>query len=75
MEDEEKYLDEVERRIASLSDEAFSAAYRETLEAGLNVLVAEKGVLYLVSPDGKRAKVRDLEAPTPSIKGETIAIR
>jgi hypothetical protein len=74
MPDEEKIC-EMENQFPPLSGIAFDTARKKTLEAGLNVLQSENGVIYEISPDGSRRRIKEIEPPTPVEFGLKINIR
>ncbi len=68
-------IQELENEFPALSGQAFAAARRETLDAGLSVLESRDGVIYEVFPDGHRKVVKEIEPPTYVERGEKIRIR
>ena len=75
MADEEKIMREMENQFPLLSGLAFHTARQQTLESGLKVLQSEDGVIYEVSPDGSRRRVKEIEPPTQVVSGLKITIR
>ena len=75
MPDQEQNIRELENRFPALSGVAFTAASERTLAAGQSVLQTADGVLYEISPDGTRRRVKEIEPPTPVIPGSKITIR
>jgi hypothetical protein len=74
MDEDERILQELENNFPSLSGSAFSAAFRDTLNAGLSAFVSENGVIYEMFPDGTRRMVKHIEPPTPVKQGKQIRI-
>ena len=72
---DEQTMRELEEQFPSLSGVAFSAAYRESLKAGLSVLISENGYIYEVFPDGSRKMIKQVELPTHVQPGKPIRIR
>ena len=54
---------------------AIERAYREALASGLNVLIAEAGLLVEVSPDGSRRIIKRLEPNIPVTAGQIISLQ
>ena len=75
MADEEKIMREMENQFPLLSGVAFHTACQQALESGLKVLQSEDGVIYEVSPDGSRRRVKEIEPPTQVVSGSKITIR
>jgi len=63
MSDEEKALEDAEKRIPELAAEAFSKARERAWKAGRSVLISDAGVIYEVSPSGARKLVKTIDPP------------
>ncbi len=72
---DEQALQQLENTFPSRSGDAFSAAFKRTIESGMDVLIAEDGYLYKVFPDGRREKIKKIEPPFSVAKGKPIQIR
>ena len=72
---EEQQLEEQDQSIPSLSGQAFASAYTRAIQSGHSVLVSDEGIIYRISPDGKRTLVKRIEAPTAVKKGSRITIK
>ncbi len=59
--DQEKVLDYLERQIPALAVAATRVAYCQALARGPSVLIADKGIIYEVSPDGTRKFIKQIE--------------
>ena len=70
----EEAITEMESRIPAAAGAAFAAARRVTLAAGLSVLESEDGVIFEVSPDGRRVERKRIEPPTSIAKGTKVRI-
>ncbi len=66
-EEEISYLEE---HIPELADAAFTQAYWAALASGSSVLIAEKGNLVEVFPDGKKKFIKHLTPPMPATPGQ-----
>lgn len=75
MTDKENNIEILENQFPPLSGIVFNAAFQQTLAAGLKVLQSEDGVIYEVSPDGSRRRVKEIEPPTSVVSGHKINIR
>jgi hypothetical protein len=75
MADEEKIMREMENEFPPLSGVAFDTARKQTLASGLSVLQSEGSLIYEVSPDGSRRRVKEIEPPTQVVSGSKITIR
>ena len=75
MADQENHIEILENQFPPLSGVAFDTARRQTLAAGLKVLQSEDGIIYEVSPDGSRRRVKEIEPPTHVVSGSKITIR
>jgi hypothetical protein len=75
MADQENNIETLENQFPPLSGVAFDAARRQTLKSGLKILQSENGVIYEVSPDGSRRRVKEIEPPTQVESGRKITIR
>jgi len=75
MKDTEEEIQALENAFPSLSGQAFVAARAETLAAGWSVLQADGGAIYEVYPDGRREKVKEIEAPITVRRGEKFRLR
>jgi hypothetical protein len=68
-------IQKIESMFPPVSGSAFAAARLEALASGQSVLQSEQGVIYEVSPDGTRRRVKEIEPPTPVVPGFKINIR
>ena len=75
MADKETNIEILENQFPPLSGVAFDTARTQALAAGLKVLQSEDGVIYEVSPDGSRRRVKEIELPTQVVSGRKITIR
>jgi hypothetical protein len=75
MADQENNIEILENQFPPLSGVAFEAARKQALKFGLNVFQSEDGVIYEVSPDGSRRRVKEIEPPTQVVSGRKITIR
>jgi hypothetical protein len=71
----DKDIEILENQFPPSSGIAFHEAFQQTLKSGLKVLQSEDGVIYEVSPDGSRRRVKEIEPPTQVISGSKITIR
>ena len=65
----------LESKFPALSGQAFATAREQVLQSGQSVLQSEDGVIYEVFPDGRRAKVKQIEPPTQVVAGKIFTIR
>ncbi len=72
---DEQTLEQLENTFPSLSGDAFSAAFKRTIESGMDVLIAEDGYIYKVFPDGRREKIKKIDPPYSVEQGKPIQIR
>jgi hypothetical protein len=70
----ENKIDELERRFPESAADAFAQAYQKTLAAGLSVLVSDNGFICEVFPDGTRKMIKQIEPPTPVVKGSKLEL-
>ena len=75
MPDQEQNIRELENRFPALSGVAFSAASQRARAEGQSVLQTEDGVLYEVSLQGIRRRLKEIEPPVSVIPGTKITIR
>ena len=61
-------LDFLEQQIPILAETALQQAYWQTLTSGDKVMIAEKGFLVEVSPDGSRKVVKQIGKPVKVTK-------
>lgn len=67
-------IEQQEADFVNRSDEAFHAAYKQAMAAGISVLMAEDGVIYEIFPDGRKIKQRTIAKPTSRPKGTKIRL-
>ncbi len=68
-------IQKLESQFPSVSGQAFAAARRQALDAGLSVLESRDGVICEVFPDGRSVEVKHIEPPTYVELGTKIRIR
>jgi hypothetical protein len=68
-------IQKLESIFPPLSGSAFAAARQEALTSGQSILQSEQGVIYEVSPNGTRRRVKEIERPTPVVPGSKVTIR
>jgi hypothetical protein len=73
--EQERQLQDLESRFPPVSGEAFAAARAQVLASGQSVLQSEGGFIVRVFPDGRKQRLRPVEAPTPVTPGTTFTIR
>ena len=71
----DKDIEMLENQFPTSSGVAFHEAFQQTLKSGFKVLQSEDGVIYEVSPDGSRRRVKEIEPPTQVTFGSKITIR
>lgn len=59
----ESDLESLENAFPSVAGLAFSDARLQALQMGLSVMQSEDGVIYEVSPDGKKVEVKKIDPP------------
>jgi len=64
----EQELDFLEQQIPILAETALQQAYWQTLTLGDKVMIAEKGFLVEVSPDGSRRVMKEIGKPVKVTK-------
>ena len=64
----EKELDFLEQQIPILAETALQQAYWQALTLGDKVMIAEKGFLVEVSPDGSRRVMKEIGKPVKVTK-------
>ncbi len=64
----------LESKFPALSGDAFAAARKRALDAGLSVVESFGNTLYRIDPDGNRQTVKTLECPTPVVPGTKIKL-
>ena len=65
----------LESQFPTASGAAFAAARKRVLAAGHSVLESSDGVIYEVSPNGKRKRVKTIERPIRVTVGSKVTIR
>lgn len=65
----------LEERIPKLAKAATKNAYRRALRSGNKVLIAEKGKLKEISPDGSVRIIKEIEPPVKLKKGQIFEIK
>ena len=75
MSEQERQRQDLESRYPLASSEAFAAARAEVLASGQSVLQTEGGFIVQVPPDGRKQRLKPVEAPTPVTPGTTFTIR
>lgn len=68
-------IQKLENQFPAVSGQAFAAARKQALDAGLSVLESRDGVIYEVFPDGRRVVVKHIEPPTFVEPGRKIQLR
>ncbi len=68
-EEEMKFLEE---HIPEMAKAAVAQAYWATLSSGCKVLIADKGQLIEVSPDGTRKVIKSISPPIPVKMGQVL---
>lgn len=68
-------IQNLESQFPAVSGQAFAAARKQALEAGLSVVESRDGVIYEVFPDGRRVAVKQIEPPTFVEPGRKIQLR
>ena len=64
----DKELDFLEQQIPILAETALQQAYWQALTLGDKVMIAEKGFLVEVSPDGSRRVMKEIGKPVKVTK-------
>ena len=75
MPDQEIEIQRLENQFPPVSGSAFAAARQKVLASGQSVLQSENGFLYEVFPDGRKVRLKQIEAPTPVEPGTKLTIR
>ena len=75
MPDEENEIQKLESQFPAVSGQAFAAAREQVLASGQSVLQSEGGMIYRVSPDGRKELVKQIEPPTVVTPGTKLTIR
>ena len=75
MSEQERQLQDLESRFPLASGEAFSAARAQVLASGQSVLQTEGGFIVRVFPDGRKQRLKPVEAPIPVTPGTIFTIR
>lgn len=75
MSEQERQLQDLENRFPMVSGVAFAAARAQVLASGQSVLQSEGGFIVRVFPDGRKQRLKPVEAPTPVTPGTTFTIR
>ncbi|MCT0199078.1 hypothetical protein KQ313_05235 [Synechococcus sp. CS-1325] len=75
MSEQERQLQDLENWFPSVSGEAFAAAREQVLASGQSVLQSEGGFIIRVFPDGRKQRLKPVEAPTPVIPGTIFIIQ
>lgn len=65
----------LEERIPKLARAATKHAYRRALDSGNKVMIAEKGKLKEISPDGTVRVIKEIEPPVKLRKGQIFEIK
>jgi hypothetical protein len=73
--EQERQLQDLESRFPLASGEAFAAARAQVLASGQSVLQSKGGFIVRVFPDGRKQRLKPVEAPTPVTPGTTFIIR
>lgn len=75
MSEQERQLQDLESRFPLFSGKAFAAARAKVLASGQSVLQTEGGYIVRVFPDGRKQRLKPVEAPTLVTPGTTFTIR
>lgn len=65
----------LEERIPKLAEAATKNAYRRALNSGHKVVIAEKGELKEISPDGSVRVIKEIEPSVKLRKGQIFEIK
>ncbi len=68
-------IQNLENQFPPLSGSAFAAARERVLQSGQSVMQSENGVIYEVSPDGRRVEIKKIEPPTQFVTGSIFTIK
>ena len=68
-------MQKLESQFPAVSGSAFAAAREHVLKCGQSVLQSENGVIYEVSPSGRRVEVKKIEPPTQFKAGSIFMIK
>ncbi len=71
----EANIERLESAFPSLSGYAFSEARKRSLAAGCSVMQLEGNVIYEVSPEGVRRKIKEVAPPIAVEIGSKLRIR
>jgi hypothetical protein len=74
MPDQENDIQKLENQFPPISGAVFAAARAEVLASGQSVLQSDQGVIYEIFPDGTRRRVKEIDPPTPVVRGSKIRI-
>ncbi len=74
MPEQEHQLHDPESRFPLVSGEAFAAARAQVLASGQSVLQTEGGFIVRVFPDGRKQRLKPVEAPIPVTPGTIFTI-
>ena len=75
MSERERQLQDLESRFPPASAKAFADARARVLASGQSVLQTEGGFIVRVFPDGRKQRLKPVEAPTLVTPGTTFTIR
>ena len=68
-------IQKLESEFPAVSGSAFAAARERVLQSRQSVLQSENGVIYRVSPDGRREEVKKIEPPAQFVTGTIFTIK
>jgi hypothetical protein len=68
-------IQKLENQLPSASGSAFAAARKRVLASGQSVLQSHDGVIYEVSPDGRKVAVKRIEPPSYFAPGTIFTLR
>lgn len=71
----DKDIQKLESQFPAISGSAFATAREHVLASGQSVLQSEDGIIYEVSPDGRRVEVKKIEPPVQVVSGSIFTIR
>lgn len=71
----ERELEKMESAFPALSAQVFREARAEALRHGLSVVESENGVVYEVSPDGRRREIKRVALPVEVEPGLKLTLR
>lgn len=75
MNEQDRQDERLEAAVAEQSGSVFAAARKQALATGASVVESDRGVIYEVTPDGRRRELKRVAPPTRVVRGSKVILR